>query len=156
MTDNPDNAEKKILVDEDSKAQVEAEKLAAEKQAAEKPPTEEPSAENRPAAEAEPPAQQQQPGAGDEAGPMPPPSLIFLAGGVYLQGFVALGLFPGAASEKPEMNLPRAKHAIDTLQMLEDKTQGNRTPEETRELENMLHELRLAYVGLQEAAQGAK
>jgi hypothetical protein len=34
--------------------------------------------------------------------------------------------------------------------MLEQKTQGNRTPEESSELEAALHELRLAYVTVQQ------
>lgn len=34
--------------------------------------------------------------------------------------------------------------------MLEEKIQGNRTPEETAMLSHLLHELRMAYVALQE------
>ena len=48
------------------------------------------------------------------------------------------------------MKLAQAKHAIDTLEMLEQKTTGNRTPEESAVIEEMLHQLRLAYVSRQE------
>ena len=40
-----------------------------------------------------------------------------------------------------------AKHAIDTLEILQQKTEGNRTPEESDEIEAMLHQLRMAFVG---------
>ncbi|MEO0080008.1 MAG: DUF1844 domain-containing protein [candidate division WOR-3 bacterium] len=48
--------------------------------------------------------------------------------------------------EKPAVNLPLAKHTIDTLEMLKVKTQGNLTPEESNLLDDMLYQLRLAYV----------
>jgi hypothetical protein len=48
------------------------------------------------------------------------------------------------------VNLLQAKHAIDTLEILQQKTTGNRTPDESADIEEMLHQLRLAYVSLQE------
>lgn len=39
-----------------------------------------------------------------------------------------------------------ARHTIDTLDMLRQKTEGNRTPQETQELDAILHELHLAFV----------
>ena len=62
------------------------------------------------------------------------------------QTLVALGQVPHPASGKPEVHLDEAKHFIDTLEMLEAKTAGNRTAEETQLLDNLLHELRLGYV----------
>jgi hypothetical protein len=52
-------------------------------------------------------------------------------------------------SGQPEAHLDEAKHFIDTLEMLEAKTAGNRTAEETQLLDNLLHELRMGYVQLQ-------
>jgi hypothetical protein len=63
---------------------------------------------------------------------------------------VALGVLPNPMSEKPQVHLDQAKHAIDTLQVLYDKTAGNRTPEETEALDIMLHETRMAYLAVQE------
>ena len=129
MSDEPQGQEKKIIVDEGWKSQVEAEKEAARR--------EEPSASSHPD---ESPS--------DPAGPLPPPSLTVLASSLYLQGMVALGLLPGPGSDKPEVHLDQAKHTVDTLEMLQEKTEGNRTPEESGEMDRMLHELRMAYVEL--------
>jgi hypothetical protein len=45
-----------------------------------------------------------------------------------------------------ERNLPMAKHAIDLLTVLEDKTKGNLSAEESHILESLLFDLRLRYV----------
>jgi len=45
-----------------------------------------------------------------------------------------------------ERNLPMAKHAIDLLTVLEDKTKGNLSAEEQHILESLLFDLRLRYV----------
>ena len=58
--------------------------------------------------------------------------------------YLGRGVPPG--KEKPEVNLKFAGHTIATLEMLRDKTEGNRTEEETILLDKMLCELRLAYV----------
>ena len=129
MSDGPRPEEEKIIIDEDWKSQVEAEKQAAR---------EEPAAESTDA-----PA--------GESVPLPPPTLTFLAGSLYLQGMISLGLLPGPTSDKPTLDLPQAKHAIEALEMLYAKTEGNRTPEESQEMDGMLHELRLAYVGRKDA-----
>ena len=81
---------------------------------------------------------------------LPPPDLIFLASTLYLQAMVSLGLLPNPVSNEPKVNLPQAKHAIDTLQVLFDKTAGNRTPEETAALDAMLHELHMSYLAVTE------
>ena len=51
---------------------------------------------------------------------------------------------PGAAG--PEKNLPMAKHTIDILGMLQEKTRGNLTPAEEKLMESLLYDLRLRYV----------
>jgi hypothetical protein len=50
---------------------------------------------------------------------------------------------PGGATSK---NLPMAKHSIDILSMLEEKTKGNLNTTESQLLENLLYDLRLRYV----------
>jgi hypothetical protein len=45
-----------------------------------------------------------------------------------------------------EKDLPLAKHTIDILSMLEQKTRGNLTPAEERLMESLLYDLRLRYV----------
>lgn len=59
-----------------------------------------------------------------------------------------LGLFNFGdnAEEQPEVNLPLARHSIDLLAMLQEKTNGNLTTEEQRLLENGMTELRFRFV----------
>jgi hypothetical protein len=49
-------------------------------------------------------------------------------------------------SGKVEKDLPMAKHTIDLLSMLQDKTKGNLTPQEAQILESLLYDLRLRYL----------
>ena len=130
MPDEPTNPEKKLIIDEDWKSQVEAEKNAAQQEGAEKPAAS---------------------GLSDGGQiPLPPANLTFLVSTLYLQGAIAMGLLPNPAADKSEVQLDQAQHSIDLLTMLQQKTEGNRTPEESRELEAALHELRLAYVTTQQ------
>ncbi len=47
---------------------------------------------------------------------------------------------------KPRKDLTLAKQTIDILGMLQDKTQGNLTDEESKLIEELLYDLRLRYV----------
>lgn len=60
--------------------------------------------------------------------------------------FVYMGAAKLPGTEKVEVNLPLAKMTIDTLEMLKTKTEGNRTPDETSLLDDVLYQLRLSYV----------
>ncbi len=58
-----------------------------------------------------------------------------------------LGLIAEPETGKPgQKNLPMARHSIDTLELLEQKTQGNLTAEEAELLAKLLTELRVHYV----------
>jgi hypothetical protein len=62
----------------------------------------------------------------------------------------------GPDSKKTARNLPMAKHAIDLLTVLEEKTKGNLSSEEEQILESLLFDLRLRYVeALKTAPAGA-
>ncbi len=52
------------------------------------------------------------------------------------------GLAPG------EVDLPLAKHCIDLLAIVQQKTRGNLTAQEQQILEGLLAELRMQYVSL--------
>ena len=112
----------KIIVDEDWKSQVQAEK---QKLAQEPKP-----------AEGQPPAE----------GEMPPASLAMLMTTLATQAAVCLGQLPNPITNKAEVHLDQARHFIDTLQVLEEKTAGNRTTAESEMLSALLEELRLAFV----------
>lgn len=65
-----------------------------------------------------------------------------------MQTQIQLGLlhFGGENEEQPEPNLPLARHSIDLLTVLQEKTRGNLTAEEQRTLENGITELRFRFV----------
>lgn len=131
MSNDSNNPEKKLIIDEDWKSQVEAEKEAARQSVEPPPPT---------AGQA----------SGGPRGPLPPPNLTFLVSTLYLQGALALGLLPNPGTGKAEVQIEQAKHSIDLLTMLQQKTEGNRTSEESDEIEAALHELRLSFVAINE------
>lgn len=57
-----------------------------------------------------------------------------------------LGELEDPVSGEKSQDLVLAKHAIDTLQLLQNKTRGNVTDKERELLENVLHDLKLRYV----------
>ena len=60
----------------------------------------------------------------------------------------ALGLTVDPAVGKPEIRLDWAKHFVDMLGVLEEKTKGNLSPQDDALLNNTLHELRMAFVAI--------
>ncbi len=57
-----------------------------------------------------------------------------------------LGEVPSPDNENPCVDLAMAKHIIDTLSMLQEKTKGNLDSDEQRLLEGVLYELRMKFV----------
>jgi hypothetical protein len=112
-----------IVVDSDWKEQVQAEKEAARK-AAEEQPHEEQTADQ-----------------------LPPPSFQLLVSSLATQTLMAMGQIPDPEG-KMTAQLDHAKHAIDMLAMLETKTKGNLTGDEATMLDQVLHELRMAYIAI--------
>ena len=79
--------------------------------------------------------------------PLPPASFSLLALSLRMQAEMQLGLIHyGEEKDRPEPDLEAARHAIDLLGVLQEKTKGNLTIEEQRLLENSLTELRFRYV----------
>ncbi|MBV8705989.1 MAG: DUF1844 domain-containing protein [Acidobacteriaceae bacterium] len=80
--------------------------------------------------------------------PVPPANFLFLVESILMQAQMQLGLLKlgEKEDEDSEPNLPLARHSIDLLGMLQEKTKGNLTTEEQRLLENGLTELRFRYV----------
>lgn len=66
-----------------------------------------------------------------------------------MQAWISLGGLPNPMTQKSEENLNQAKFIIDTLDLLKTKTKGNLDKEETELLEQLLYELRMAYVAKQ-------
>jgi hypothetical protein len=57
-----------------------------------------------------------------------------------------LGEIPHPSTGERQKNLSLAKHAIDTLAMMQEKTKGNLTEEEQKLLEGMLYDLRMCFI----------
>lgn len=72
---------------------------------------------------------------------------------LYSEVLVHLGQVPDPMTGEPHRDLEQAQFTIDLLAMLQEKTQGNRTPEESAVLEEILATLRMAYVRLSRPAR---
>ncbi len=76
-----------------------------------------------------------------------PATFEFLIISLKTQTEIQLGLLRmGDGNDPPEPNFPIARHTIDILAMLQEKTRGNTSMEEQRLLENALTELRFRFV----------
>jgi hypothetical protein len=69
------------------------------------------------------------------------------------QAMIALGKLANPATGKADKNMPAARLFIDTLEMLEHKTQGNLNADETKVLHGTLTDLRLMFVEESKAPQ---
>jgi Domain of unknown function (DUF1844) len=77
---------------------------------------------------------------------LPPASFAFLVLSLRAQCESSLGLMHLGQEEKPQPDLEMARHGIDLLGILLEKTKGNLSLEEHRLLENTLTELRFRFV----------
>ena len=78
---------------------------------------------------------------------LPPATFEFLITSMDMQARMALGLIHfGEEKDRPKADLGAARFQIDLLAMLQEKTRGNLSLEEQRQLENSLTELRFRYV----------
>ncbi len=86
---------------------------------------------------------------------LPPPDFDFLIYSLRLQAELNLGLLPfdgGFGEENKEPDFDLARHNIDLLAMLQEKTKGNLTGEEQKALDNSVAELRFRFVQAMDAA----
>jgi non-ribosomal peptide synthetase component F len=93
----------------------------------------------------------------DQGFALPPASFEFLVASLSMQAQAHLGLIHfGPEEERPEPNLPLARHAIDLLAVLTEKTRGNLSLDEQRTLENSLTELRFRFVQVSDDLRAKK
>ena len=85
----------------------------------------------------------------DAKQPVPPASLATLVTTLATQALHSMGAIEIPGAPKGEANLEVAKHLIDTVAVVQEKTKGNVTPQEAKLLEDALHQLRLAFVQVQ-------
>jgi hypothetical protein len=138
-----DHDDKKIIIDEDWKSQVQAEK---EQQ---KRPKGESATGSAQTSATTGGFASNQPGAGDEM-QIPPASFPFLVSSLATQAMFAMGQIPDPSTGQPVLDLDLAKHQIDMLAVLDEKTRGNLEDEEDQMLTEALHRLRLIFLAVQE------
>jgi hypothetical protein len=72
------------------------------------------------------------------------------------QALLAMGTPHPLLKEQPPADPAAARFLVDLLAVLKDRTEGNRTEGETRELEAVLYQLRMQVVGLEQGVPGPK
>jgi len=86
---------------------------------------------------------------------LPPADFDFLVYSLRLQAELNLGLLPlgapGEENQEPDFEL--ARHNIDLLGVLQEKTKGNLTVEEQRALDHSVTELRFRFIQVQEQSK---
>jgi hypothetical protein len=87
--------------------------------------------------------------------PLPPASFTFIVLSLRAQAEMQLGLMHFGEEEKAEPDLHMARHTIDLMAVLLEKTKGNLQLEEQRLLENSLTELRFRFVQVSDEAAKA-
>ena len=78
---------------------------------------------------------------------LPPATFTTLVQSIVTQILYYLGEL-GARGAEPMLNLDMAKHNIDLLGIIEEKTRGNLTEDERRLLDGALYEARMRYVAV--------
>ena len=140
----PDDEAPKIQIDSDWKAQAQAEKekLAEQTKAA--------------------PAESGDTGGGTEAGAaatdagqLPEASFETLMSTFVTQALYGLGAFPDPRTGQRVAHLDLARHSIDLLGVLEEKTKGNLTEQEADTLASTIYELRNQYVQVAHTARAS-
>ncbi|MEM8735052.1 MAG: DUF1844 domain-containing protein [Planctomycetota bacterium] len=138
-----ESEEPKIIIDEDYKTQVEREKAELrEKSESAGDADSSDLNEDTPTASSE----------DSDVPPPPPASMSFLVTSLATQAMAALGQIPGEDGNPMPMNLDYAKHFIDLLGVLEEKTKGNLDESESKFLEDTLHQMRMMFVTLKQQA----
>jgi len=78
--------------------------------------------------------------------PLPPPTFSQHIMHLYQQALFALGRIENPITRKKEKSLNLAQYTIDTIALLDEKTQNNLAPDEKRYIQHILNELRMLFV----------
>jgi hypothetical protein len=82
----------------------------------------------------------------DEERPLPPVDFSTLVISIAQGALMNLGEIEDPDTKQKSQNLVLARHNIDLLGLLQDKTRGNLDKEEQKLIENLLYDLRIKYV----------
>lgn len=119
---------KKIIIDEDWKAQAQKEKEELAKEAEKETKEKQEQAKKQ----------------------LPPADFSGLVSMLTTQAFFALGLIRTEEDKDQPADLKLAKYNIDMLEVIEQKSKGNLTEDEEKLLSGALHQLRMAFVKISE------
>jgi len=89
----------------------------------------------------------------EEADAQDPASFINFIMSIASNAAAAVGMMEHPVTHEREVDLELAKHWIDVLGMLQQKTRGNLTSQEARIIEGLLSDLRMQYVSLANSPQ---
>lgn len=138
MTEAENDPSPKIIVDSDWKEQVQKEKVKA--------------AAGENGDESVPEAAEESNASSKDSdvasGPIPPANFETLISMLFTQAMSFLGQIPDPESGEPKIDKSLARHTIDTLDMLNEKTAGNLSESESKMLQEALHALRLTFVNV--------
>lgn len=123
----PENDKPKIIIDSDWKKEAELEKEKLAQKSAPKP-----------AHGAKP----------DGHEDLPPPEFLQHCASLATHAMILLGAVPNPMTGKQEFDPMYARHLIDTIVMLREKTKGNLTAHESETLEHLIGELKLAWLSV--------
>jgi len=82
-----------------------------------------------------------------DATKLPPASFPGLVQLLASQAMLAMGKMQVPGQPELKVDLDAAKHFVDLLGVLEEKTKGNLSPEEAAMIGAVAHELRMIYLG---------
>lgn len=153
---NPDGSPRELSPQEKDEAERAAKAAAVENAAAQamaseapaKEPSQPPESQRRPE-QSSSPSEAQSRREARRAGGDPlddPASFLSLIMSLASNAAASLGMMPHPVTGESGVDLPTAKHWIDVLGMLEEKTHGNLDQQEAQMLENLLADLRMQYV----------
>ena len=91
---------------------------------------------------------------GGGPGEMPPANFETLLSTFITQALFAMGAIPDPQTGQPALHLDLARHHIDMLSVLEEKTKNNLSEDESKLLSGALYELRSRYVEVAQASRG--
>lgn len=127
MSDQPQNESPKLHVDADWKAQAQAEKQKLSEKAKE---------------------ESGQSGQGPGGQQIPPADFKTLVSMMVSQALLYMGQIPEPSSGQRILHMDLARHNIDMLGLIEEKTKGNLEEEEEKLIKQAVSELRSSYVEL--------
>ena len=94
-----------------------------------------------------------QPGQGPGAGKMPEANFEPLISTMAPQALFSMGAIPDPRTGQRVSHLDLARHHIDMLRVIEEKTKNNLTEEEQKMLSTTLYELRNTYIQVSNASR---